>query len=274
VVVVDDSGFRQRRSGPARPGIPPLEVRLLRNGIVESRHRVHAVVCDQRGRVLMRAGDPQQLSFVRSALKPFQATVFVGSGAADRMGAGERGLAIACASHAGTAQQAREAFKLLWGAELDTEDLQCPTPAGGSSPLQHNCSGKHAAFLAACRQMHWPLESYLQADHPLQQAVINEQHGAVGRPAYRPGHPGAGQGLAAAGLDLPAGGAAHHQVGTGNHHCPPLEGLVQNDGAIGGQGGGEPEAGAAARRIRARCAFARARGCHHRRLTETRQRAR
>ena len=45
--------------GTARGGVPPLEVRLLRNGIVESRHRVHAVVCDGRGRVLMRAGDGQ-----------------------------------------------------------------------------------------------------------------------------------------------------------------------------------------------------------------------
>lgn len=120
-------------AGPGRPGIPPLEVRLLRNGIVESRHRVHAVVCDQRGRVLMRAGDPQQLSFVRSALKPFQATVFVGSGAADRMGAGERGLAIACASHAGTAQQAREAFKLLWGPS-STPRISSARPRRGQQP--------------------------------------------------------------------------------------------------------------------------------------------
>jgi len=89
--------------GPARGGVPPLEVRLLRDGIPESRHRVHAVVCDGRGRVLMRAGDPQQLSFARSALKPFQASVFVSSGAADHCNCGERGLAIACASHAGTA---------------------------------------------------------------------------------------------------------------------------------------------------------------------------
>ena len=87
-------------SGSTRPGVPPLEVRLLREGIPESRHRVHAVVCDPRGRVLMRAGDPQQLSFVRSALKPFQAMVFVASGAAEWVGCGERGLAIACASSA------------------------------------------------------------------------------------------------------------------------------------------------------------------------------
>jgi L-asparaginase len=169
--------------GSSRPGIPPLEVRLLRNGIVESRHRVHAVVCDQRGRVLLRAGDPQQLSFVRSALKPFQATVFVGSGAAERCGCGERGLAIACASHAGSAVHAREAFKLLWGAELEAEQLQCPVPEGCRSPLEHNCSGKHAAFLATCRQMHWPLESYLQVDHPLQQEVLKRVGELLGLPA-------------------------------------------------------------------------------------------
>lgn len=159
-------------SGANRSLVSPLRVRLLRDGIPESTHRVHAVVCDQRGRVLMRAGDPQLLAFVRSALKPFQATVYVSSGAAERYGAGERGLAIACASHAGTTAHAREAFRLLWGAQLDVEHLQCPPPAEGLSPLLHNCSGKHAAFLAACRMLHWPLESYLQVEHPLQQEVL------------------------------------------------------------------------------------------------------
>jgi len=170
-------------SGALRSGVPPLEVRLLRNGIPESSHRVHAVVCDRRGRVLMRAGDPQQLSFIRSALKPFQATTFVGSGAAGRNGCGDRGLAIACASHTGTPAHAREAFRLLWGAELEATRLQCPVPAGAVSPLEHNCSGKHAAFLATCRQMHWPLESYLQPDHPLQQEVVKRVSELLGLPA-------------------------------------------------------------------------------------------
>jgi len=169
--------------GTSRTSVSPLEVRLLRNGITESRHRVHAVVCDGRGRVLMRAGDPQQLSFVRSALKPFQATVFVASGAADACGCGERGLAIACASHAGTAAHAREAFRLLWGAEIEPEQLQCPIPAGGSSALEHNCSGKHAAFLATCKRLGWSSESYLQSDHPLQQEVLKRVAELLALPA-------------------------------------------------------------------------------------------
>ena len=174
--------FSSSFGSAARPGMPPLEVRLTRNGIAESLHRVHAVVCDQRGRVLMRAGDPQQLSFIRSALKPFQAQVFVASGAADQAGSDDRALAIACASHAGEASQAREAFKILWKADLDTEQLQCPVPRGKESPLEHNCSGKHAAFLATCRRMHWPLESYLQTDHPLQQQVLKRVGELLGMP--------------------------------------------------------------------------------------------
>jgi L-asparaginase len=120
----------QSFGGPARTGIPPLEVRLLRNGIAESRHRVHAVVCDARGRVLMRAGDPQQLSFIRSAHKPFQATVFVASGSADQAGGGDRGLAIACASHAGTAMHAREAFRCSGGRIWRWISCSAPPPAG------------------------------------------------------------------------------------------------------------------------------------------------
>ncbi|MEB3172579.1 MAG: asparaginase [Cyanobacteriota bacterium] len=170
-------------SGTSRTAVPPLEVRLLREGIAESRHRVHAVVCDGRGRVLMRSGDPQQLSFVRSALKPFQATVFVASGAADACGCGERGLAIACASHAGTAAHAREAFRVMWGAELEPEQLQCPVPSGGTSALEHNCSGKHAAFLATCRRLGWSAESYLQSEHPLQQEVLKRVSELLALPA-------------------------------------------------------------------------------------------
>ena len=168
--------------GSTRAGAPPLEVRLLREGIAESRHRVHAVVCDSRGRVLMKAGDPQQLSFIRSALKPFQATVFVASGTADQVGSGERGLAIACASHAGTPAHAREAFRLLWGAEIEAEQLQCPVPKGGTSPLEHNCSGKHAAFLATCRRLGWSTESYLQPEHPLQQEILKRVAELLGLP--------------------------------------------------------------------------------------------
>lgn len=170
-------------SGGSSMATAPLEVKLKRGSSLEAVHRVHAVVCDQRGRILMRAGQPNFESFIRSALKPFQALPFLSSGAAAQVECGERGLAISCASHAGTAGHARESFKILWNAELEATQLQCPVPAGGSSPLEHNCSGKHAAFLATCRKMAWPTESYLQNDHPLQREVNRRVAELLGLPA-------------------------------------------------------------------------------------------
>ena len=125
------SGF----SPAARSGSAPLEVCLRRGSITESVHRAHAVVCDGRGRVLMSAGNPGMESFIRSALKPFQALPFLSSGTADQLDVDERGIAISCASHVGTNAHAREAFRLLWKAELESSSLQCPVPKGADSPL-------------------------------------------------------------------------------------------------------------------------------------------
>ena len=166
-----------------RSSTTPLEVSLKRGSSVESIHRVHAVVCDGRGRVLMRAGCAEFETFIRSALKPFQALPFLSSGAAEQMNCGEKGLAICCGSHSGTAAHAREAFRLLWNAELDPSLLQCPIPTGGTSPLEHNCSGKHAGFLATSKKMGWPLDSYLQGNHPLQVEVNRRIAELLGLPA-------------------------------------------------------------------------------------------
>lgn len=164
-------------------GCPAFEVVLKRGSSVESIHRVHAVVCDSKGRILMKAGRADYETFVRSALKPFQALPALSSGTSGTYDFGDRGLAISCASHAGTAEHAREAFRLLWNAQLETDSLQCPIPAWGHSPLEHNCSGKHAAFLATSRKMGWPLESYLQGDHPLQQEINRRVGEFLGLPA-------------------------------------------------------------------------------------------
>ncbi|BEV36492.1 asparaginase [Synechococcus sp. M16CYN] len=162
-----------------------LQVILRRGGIAESIHRVYVVVSDGQGRVLMSAGDTGFKTFIRSALKPFQALPFLSSGAANQMDVGDRGIAISCASHAGTNYHAREVFKLLWKAELDPSQLQCPVPVYGNSPLQHNCSGKHAAFLATSHKMSWPTYNYLQSNHPVQVEVVRQVAELLGLSADR-----------------------------------------------------------------------------------------
>ncbi len=145
---------------------PPIEVILKRGSHLESIHKVHAVVCDNKGRVLMCAGNPEYKSFIRSALKPFQAIPFVSSGAFSRINEPLKSIAIASGSHRGSIMHAREAFKILWDFDIDIKYLKCPIK--GNSPLNHYCSGKHAAFLATCKKLNWPLNTYLKGEHPLQ----------------------------------------------------------------------------------------------------------
>ncbi len=151
-----------------------LEVRLLREGIIESRHIVQAVVCDERGRVLSVAGNSETGAFVRSALKPFQALAVTTTGTLERYDLSDRDLAIMTSSHQGNMDQVRQVFNILWRADLDPTTLQCPIPKGKKSPLEYNCSGKHAGMLAVCQQRHWPINNYLERKHPVQQLILGK----------------------------------------------------------------------------------------------------
>ena len=64
---------------------PPIQATLMRGSNIESIHKIHAVITDKKGRVLMCAGNPEYKSFMRSALKPFQVIPFVSSGAASKI---------------------------------------------------------------------------------------------------------------------------------------------------------------------------------------------
>ncbi|NEO34230.1 MAG: asparaginase [Symploca sp. SIO3C6] len=164
------------------PQSPVIEVRLLREGIIESTHQVQAVVCDHRGRVLSFAGSPETATFVRSALKPFQALATATTGTLERYDLNDRDLAIICSSHQGKIEQARQVFNVLWRCDIDPSALQCPTPVGTNSPLQYNCSGKHAGMLAVCQQRQWSLNTYLQYNHPVQQLILSQIADLMGMP--------------------------------------------------------------------------------------------
>jgi L-asparaginase len=151
-----------------------LEVRLLREGIIESRHIVQAVVSDDRGRVLSVAGNAETAAFVRSALKPFQALAVTSTGTLERYDLSDRDLAIITSSHQGSIDQVRQVFNILWQADIDVNALHCPIPPNKRSPLEYNCSGKHAGMLAVCQQRHWPLTTYLDRKHPVQQLIITK----------------------------------------------------------------------------------------------------
>ncbi len=160
-----------------------LEIHLLREGIVESRHFAEAVICDERGRVLASAGSSEVGAFIRSSLKPFQALTVLNTGTLERFQLNDRDLSIMCGSHQGTMQQVRQVFNIFWNSDIPVDRLQCPVPAGGKSQLEYNCSGKHAGMLAVCKQRNWPLDSYMQSNHPVQQLILKQVADLLKMPA-------------------------------------------------------------------------------------------
>jgi L-asparaginase II len=144
----------------------PITVAVERGGIVESRHRVHAVRTDS-GKVTEAWGDPELVTFMRSAAKPLQALslVRVYESLLDEE------VAIASASHEALPEQL-DAVKLLLARSWSSEDdLECGAVDG--SRLRHNCSGKHAGMLAVCAARGWPRDGYRLPDHPLQEEIAS-----------------------------------------------------------------------------------------------------
>jgi L-asparaginase II len=154
--------------------VDPISVTVTRGTIVESRHRVDAVLV-RDGEVVQAWGDPGVVSFVRSAAKPLQALPLV------PLGLPEEELAIACASHEALPEQLVVVRALLARAGASKDDLECGAERG--SRLRHNCSGKHAGFLLVARERGWEASGYRLPGHPLQQEMRRIVAAAARRPA-------------------------------------------------------------------------------------------
>jgi L-asparaginase II len=147
-----------------------LRVTVTRGDVVEAVHRVHAVAV-RGGDVVAAAGDPGLVSFLRSSWKPIQAVALAES--YDDLTDEE--LAIACASHQAEPAQLDAVRRLLARAGAGVDELENGEQAGRpEGRLGHNCSGKHAGMLAACRARSWPTRGYRLPGHPLQQRLAAE----------------------------------------------------------------------------------------------------
>ncbi|MCX4699770.1 asparaginase [Streptomyces sp. NBC_01373] len=194
----------------ALPAIPPVLAEVVRSGFVEGRHRGSLVLLDADGAVELALGDVTSPVFPRSSNKPMQAAGVLRAGL-DL--AGER-LALAAASHSGESFHRDLVQKMLDEHGLDASLLQCPPDlpldaeeretylASGAvrSRVTMNCSGKHTAMLAVSALRDWPLETYLAADHPLQQLIHRVVEEAAGEKVAAVGTDGCGAPLMAISL--------------------------------------------------------------------------
>jgi L-asparaginase II len=147
----------------------PITVAVRRGGVVESRHRVDAVAV-RDGAVVAEAGDGGLVCYLRSSAKPIQALPVVRA----RPDLDDREIAIACASHRADPRQVGAVRSLLAKAPAQEDELECGPDGDPPERIKHNCSGKHAGFLALCRAQSWDSRGYRLADHPVQRAMLAE----------------------------------------------------------------------------------------------------
>jgi L-asparaginase II len=158
-----------------------------RGSLPELVHHGSIAVCDRAGRLVASVGDAHALNFARSALKPLQALPFIEDGGPGRMGFSSHEVALMCASHSGEAMHVRTVQRMLARIGASEGNLKCGShvpyyySATGSpiprrarfGPLHHNCSGKHAGFLAYCRLHGHRFGDYLGPEAPLQVRIAN-----------------------------------------------------------------------------------------------------
>jgi L-asparaginase II len=158
---------------------------VARSGAVESTHVIDVAVVDRAGVLVGAAGEPDTAAAFRSSAKPLQCRAALDAGWQPR---DTRDIAIACASHNGEPEHVARARSILADSGLGEEALRTPsdvpaypTAHGVSEPkrIYHNCSGKHAGMLAACAAASFPLETYRDADHPLQRSIEKIMVGAL-----------------------------------------------------------------------------------------------
>lgn len=172
----------------------PILAEVVRGGAVESRHEGAIAVFDGEGAQVLAIGDIARPVFPRSAVKVIQALPLVESGAADAYGFSDRELALACASHNGEAAHADLAQAMLAKTGLDETALECGAhwpsyqeatvalarTGRSASALHNNCSGKHAGFVCACRNMGLDHRGYVKIGHDYQRLIAETMTDVTG----------------------------------------------------------------------------------------------
>ena len=180
---------------------------IVRGGVVESSHVIHAVVTDRSGRA-ETWGDRLRPTIPRSAIKSVQALPLVATGAADAFEVSVEELALACASHSAEPEHVEAVDRWLARLGLSGSDLECgpDKPLGAEarrqflqagaqlSPRYNGCSGKHAGFLTVHRHLGEPVAGYIGQHATVQRLVTAaiETLAGVDLGGQRPGIDGCG----------------------------------------------------------------------------------
>ncbi|MBS4026260.1 MAG: asparaginase [Clostridia bacterium] len=140
-------------------------VEVYRGNIVESKHHVHLIIVNGAGEVMASWGNPNYVTYWRSAAKPFQVVPLLAAGGQEQFSFADEEIALMAASHGGEKEHLQVLQNILQKIELPGKIDKFP-------PAHNPCSGKHAAMLALGKIHGLDINHYWLIHHPIQQEML------------------------------------------------------------------------------------------------------
>jgi L-asparaginase II len=189
----------RRPVGPSGPDrLPPVLVRQVRGGVVESQHRGSIVQVHSDSLVGCVLGDPDLMVNLRSAVKPFGLVALVEAGGVETFELEPAELAVMAGSHSGEDLHVRTLQAVFRRSGLSQQLLGCGSEGAPldaltaarlardgekAGSIRHMCSGQHASLLLLCKLNGWPPAEYWRPEHPVQRLYLATVARAFATPA-------------------------------------------------------------------------------------------
>lgn len=162
-------------------------IEYRRNGLEEQSHQGIIIHLNKK-QIIAKVGDDNGYKFYhRSCMKPLQLATLIDLGLDEKLELTTEEIAVCTASHTGEIIHQELVKSVLKKAGCTTDDLLCPVHAPLSieerkrlllnneqeNKLHNNCSGKHAAILAVCKEKGYNTKNYKDFSHPVTDLIIN-----------------------------------------------------------------------------------------------------
>lgn len=159
-----------------------------RNGLNEQVHFGIILHMNKNG-IIKKLGDHNNYKFYhRSCMKPLQVSPIIDLELDKKYNLSLEEIAVCCASHTGDLIHQEHIKSILNKIGYKEDNLLCPAHSPLSkdeqkklilaninpTKIHNNCSGKHSAMLAICKEMNFPISNYKDLENPLSDYIIQK----------------------------------------------------------------------------------------------------
>ena len=162
-----------------------MKTLVYRGNLIESYHDIKCYIGSLKSGKIFSTKNENDFIYPRSSVKIFQGIPFAESNAINLYNLNNKQIALSCASHCGENFHVKELEGWLKKTKLKPLNLKCgihnPLHKKSSEQnflsgvrsyqIHNNCAGKHLAMLSSCLVNNYPIQNYVDFNHPHQRNI-------------------------------------------------------------------------------------------------------